>query len=123
MCLQRDLRTNLADSPYVYADAERLAMVLRNLIDEAARTSRSDSPVTLLLRRHEADAEIGVRCRRLPAEERTCEAYGEYDDLGISRCVATTIVEAHGGTLREEIVDSEATAWIRLPAGETHVHA
>lgn len=115
---QHDVRTEVGASPPVHADQERLAMVLRNLIDEAFRMSVSGSPVSVLLRRNGADAEIGVRYQPLPPEERTCEAYGEYDDLGIGRCVATTIVEAHGGALREEPAGPETTAWIRLPAVE-----
>jgi len=93
-------------------------MVLRNLINEAFRSSSPGSPVTVLLRGHGADAEIGVRYQPLPPEERTSGGCGEYDDLALSRCVATMIVEAHGGALREEPAGPETTAWIRLPAAE-----
>jgi signal transduction histidine kinase len=113
-----EVRTEEVAPQRIHADPERLAMVFRNLIDEACRSSTSGSPVTVQLRRDGAFAQIGVRYEPLPPEERTYEAYGEYDDLGIGRCVARTIVEAHGGALREEPAGAETTAWIRLPAAE-----
>jgi signal transduction histidine kinase len=116
--IPHDVRTEMACSPRVYADPERLLMALRNVVDEAVRTSTSGSPLTLMVRRQDADAEIGVRYRASRVEQRSCEGYDEYDELGISRCVATTIVEAHGGTLRDETTGPDTTTWIRLPAGE-----
>ncbi len=119
---QHPVQTEVVALPWVHADRERLAMVLRNVIDEAFRSSRSGSPVTVVLRRQGADAEIGVRRQPLPPEEWTFEAHGEFDDLGVSRCVTKMIVEAHGGALRDEPAGPETTAWIRLPAAEG-VHA
>jgi len=113
-----DVRIELACSPRVYADPERLLMALRNVVDEAVRTATSDSPLTLMLRRQNGEAEIGVRYRGSAVPARSCEGYDEYDELGISRCVATTIVEAHGGTVRDETTGADTTTWIRLPAGE-----
>jgi signal transduction histidine kinase len=113
--LQHEVSTEVIASPRVYADRERLALAIRNVMDEACRTSPSGSPVTVILRRQGANAEVAVRYRPLPLEERTFEAYGEYDDLGIGRCASETIVEAHAGSLWEEAVDRETTSWIRLP--------
>ncbi len=115
---QHPVHTEVVALPSVHADRERLAMVLRNVIDEAFRSSRSGSPVTVLLRRQGADAEIGVRREPLPPEEWTFEAHGELDDLEVSRCVTKMIVQAHGGALREEPAGPETTAWIRLPTAE-----
>jgi signal transduction histidine kinase len=42
--------------------------------------------------------------------------YDQYDDIGIGRSVATTVVKAHGGSLSVDATDSEATIWIHLPA-------
>jgi signal transduction histidine kinase len=114
--LEHEVRTELTSTSRIHADRERLAMAFRNVIDEALRTSTSGSGVTVLLRSDGADAEVGVRYRPLPPEERTIEAYGEFDDLAIGRSVAKTIVAAHGGALREEPAGPETTAWIRLPA-------
>jgi hypothetical protein len=59
---------------------------------------------------------VGVRYKPLPWRERATEPYGEYDDIGIGRCVAETIAEGHGGSLGEDAGDSETTSWIYLPA-------
>jgi signal transduction histidine kinase len=114
--LEHELRTEIAASPRVHADQDRLAMAFRNLIDEALRTSRSGSAVTVVLTSDAADVEFGVRYRPVPPEERTIDGYGEYDEIGIGRSVAKVIVDAHGGSLREEVSGPERTAWIRLPA-------
>jgi signal transduction histidine kinase len=115
MSPDREVRIELVDSPRVYADQERLATALRNLIDEACRSSTPGSPLTVQLRLRDQDAVISVRYQPLSPEHQVYEV-GEYDDRGISRCVAKIIVEAHGGALGEETVGAEATRWIRLPA-------
>jgi signal transduction histidine kinase len=117
-CLQNEVHAEVAASPRVHADEERFALVLRNQIDVACRSSTASSPVTVRVTRDGPDAEVGVRYRALPPEDRTVEALGEYDDLGVSRCVTKLIVEAHGGALREETAGAETTAWLRLPAVE-----
>lgn len=104
-------------APRVVADRERLAMVLRNLIDVAQRSSAMDAPVVVRLRQRDGDAEIAVR-HQVGTEAAASAAYLEYDDMGVSRFVTSAIVEAHGGALREETGYGEATAWLRLPATE-----
>jgi signal transduction histidine kinase len=117
--VEHEVRSEIASSPRIYADQESLVMAFRNLIDEALRTSIAGAPVTVLVRSGgAADAEIGVRYRPLPPEERTVQEYGESDDLGVSRCVSQMIVQAHGGALREEPAGPETTAWVRLPASQ-----
>jgi two-component system, OmpR family, phosphate regulon sensor histidine kinase PhoR len=116
--LHHQLRTEFLASPRVRGDRERLALSLRNMVDAALRTSVLGSALTVLLTQQGADAQIGIRYEPLPPEQRTMSAaLGEqYDDLRVNRSVATTIVEAHGGTLGEESQEREVTAWIRLPA-------
>jgi signal transduction histidine kinase len=107
----------LADDPHVLGDRERLAMVLRNVIESASRTAAPGAPLTVLLLEHDHTAEIGVRYPRPPSPAR--EPYAEYDDVGVGRHVAKTIVEAHGGDLWEDTGDpAMTTVWIRLPATE-----
>lgn len=115
---EHDVRTRVVASPRIYADYERLAMVVRNLVDHAFRLSTSGSPLTLWLRQRADDAEIGVGYQPVPPEERPYEGQGgaEYDDLGISRWVDTMIVKAHGGTLWEETAGPQRISWVRLPA-------
>ena len=115
---QHEVRTELVASPRAFVDEERFALALCNVIDDALRTSTPGSPVTVLLTQHSQEAVIGVRRQPLPPEERTLEAHGEYDDLGISRCVARTVISALGGALREDQESPESTTWIRLSVTE-----
>jgi signal transduction histidine kinase len=114
----RDVRVVVDARPWVHGDEERLRIAVSNLLDVAIRTSEQGSSLRLLLQRTDATAEIGIRCQSLPEHERGCDAYGEYDDLGLSRCVADTIVEAHGGTLSQDNAGSATTTWMRLPISE-----
>lgn len=113
----REVSAEVLASPRVHGDQERLAMALRNLIDEAVRKSKAGTPIVVRLAQQERDAEIGVRCQLHPEVE-VSDSYREYDDLGVSGYVTSAVVEAHGGALREETIGPEATAWIRLPAIE-----
>jgi signal transduction histidine kinase len=119
---RHDVRMELAGLPSINADQERLALVIRNLMYEASRLSPADSPLTLVARPEGDRVAVGVRYRPVPWRDRTAEAFGEYDDIGIGRSVAETIVEGHGGSLAAEATDSEMTNWIYLPA-DTGAHA
>jgi signal transduction histidine kinase len=112
---RNDIQSEVAASPRVLADSERLALVLRNLIEEAQRGSVAGTPVTVRVAQQGPDAEIVVRYQALPDDEGLFAAGGEYDNLAIGRSVAETIVEAHGGALREERSGPAATAYLRLP--------
>lgn len=102
--------------PALHADPERIALAIRNLLYEATRLSRADSPLTLLARPEGNQVAVGVRYQPLPWRDQIESTYGAYDDIGIGRSVAQTIVEEHGGSLTEEGTDSERTSWIHLPA-------
>ena len=114
---RHEVRTEVTGSPLVRADQERLALVIRNLLYEASRLSPADSPLTLVARPEGDQVAIGVRYHALPWRDRVTETYGEYDDIGIGRCVAEAIAEGHGGSLGEEAVEGELTSWIYLPTG------
>jgi nitrogen-specific signal transduction histidine kinase len=107
----------MAGTPRVFADPERLTMALHNLVDAAARSSIAGTPMGVTVRHSDGDTQIGVRYQALPPAERAQELYGEYDEIGISRWVATMVVEAHGGSLVETEDDPETTFWVRLPIG------
>ena len=62
-----------------------------------------------------SDAEIGVRHTSIPASQLDVVRLPATDGLGVSRLVAATIIESHGGTLRDEAAGAETTAWVRLP--------
>ena len=110
---------NVRPQPRIHGDQERLALVLRNLLDEAMQLSVPSEPITVLLAHDGVDAEIGIRHHFRATSPEIGSAGGEYDELGINRLVTSTIIAAHGGTLRRDMVGGEATAWIRLPMIET----
>jgi signal transduction histidine kinase len=112
----REVRAEIVDAPRVRVDRERFALALHNLLDVALRSSLPGSPVTLVLRQRDGNAELGVRYAPLSPEELACEGTGEYDDLGIARAVTKLVAEAHGGSLREETDGAETASWVRLPA-------
>ena len=112
----------MTGSPSLHADPERIALAIRNLLYEASRLSPADSCLTLLARPEGDQVAVGVRYQPLPWRDQVEQAYGEYDDIGIGRSVAQTIVEGHGGSLSEEASDSERTSWIHLP-GDAGAHA
>ena len=115
---RHDVRAEVTGSPSLKADPERLALAIRNLLYEASRLSPTDSRLTLLARPEGDRIAVGVRYQPLPWRDQVTEVYGEYDDIGIGRSVAQTIVEGHGGSLSDEATDSERTSWIHLPAFE-----
>jgi signal transduction histidine kinase len=112
---EREVKCDLAGSPRVHADAERLALALRNLVDAAYRLSMPNSQIEVLMTQQGYDAQIGVRHTSIPASQLDAAQLKATDGLGVSRLVATTIIECHGGTLRDEAAGAETTAWVRLP--------
>jgi signal transduction histidine kinase len=114
---RHDVRTEISGAPSIHCDPERVALVVRNLLYEATRMSPPESSLTLLVRPDGNRVAIGVRYQPSTWRDRTLEPYDEYDDIGIGRSVAETIVAGHGGALRDETTDAEKTSWIYLPAG------
>src|SRR5690606_29200553 len=54
----RELRSDLGAQVRVFGDEERLSLVVRNVIDEAIRSSAPGSAITMRLTQHGEDAEI-----------------------------------------------------------------
>jgi len=124
-CVTRDMdraspschvRSVIEASPRVYADQERLSLALSNLIDEAIRSAPCTSTVTVTLRQRDGNALIGVSCRANegPVREASAVVSSEYDESGIERLVAESVVEAHAGSLRGERAGKQAGSWISL---------
>lgn len=113
---RHDVRVDISGSPSLHADEERLALAIRNLMYEATRLSAADSRLTLVARPEGDRVAVGVRYQPISWADQISRVYGEYDDMGIGRSVAETIVEGHGGSMSEECDETETTNWIRLPA-------
>lgn len=108
------IAADLAASPRVYADPERLVTAVRDLIECATRSAEAGTPITVLLKKWNENAEIDVRYEAaVPGD--ALEAYPEYDDMGASRFAANAILEAHGGTIGKTAEGAAVTEWIRLP--------
>jgi signal transduction histidine kinase len=102
----------------VRADRERIEMVLRNVIYAATRAARPDGGVAIGLKRSGNEAELAVSFQPPSSGEAADQAPAatEYDDIGVSRYITTTIVEAHGGTLTEQTDAGVTAIRIRIPA-------
>ena len=109
------LQFNLAsDLPRVLADKQRIAQVLCNLVDNAARHSPEDAPIRILARCEGdfvavsvADEGIGLSPELLPRlfEKRTRLSGDKnhgIEGTGLGLAICKGIVDAHGGQIRAE---------------------
>lgn len=109
------LQFNLAsDLPRVLADKQRIAQVLCNLVDNAARHSPQDTPIRILARCEGdfvtvsvADEGSGVSPELLPRlfEKRTRLSGDKnhgIEGTGLGLAICKGIVDAHGGQIRAE---------------------
>ena len=111
------IAVHLTARPRVRADPERLAIVLRNTIDGACRSSRADGPITVWLRTMTNDnAEIAISYQPHPSNADEDVEEPTFDDTTVRRYVTTMIVEAHLGTITEQSADGDTTLRIRIPA-------
>ena len=121
-----DVRTDISAAPIIHADEERLAILIRNLIENAYRSAKTGSSLTVFVRQNDGNATVGVRYQPLPSDEEE-PPYGKGDDdMGVNQSVSATIAEAHGGSLREADEGAERTMWLELPlarrGADTNAH-
>ncbi len=110
-----EVQTQLAAATAkVSADPERLSLALRDVLDDALRGSEEGHAVKVAVQPHDGQIEVGITYEPRPEVERT--AASRYDDLGLRRHIAQSVVEAHGGTFREETKGQARTIWLALPA-------
>ena len=105
------------DDLVVHGDPERLHQVLANLVENAARFTPDDAPVTLTARRAGGQVvfEVTDRGPGIPEASltRVFERFYRTDEArstdeggsGLGLAIARWIVELHGGTIRAEGVD------------------
>lgn len=113
---RHQIRVEVSGSLRVHVDEERLALVIRNFIHEACRLAAQDSAISLEAATHNEHVRIAVRYQPTPWRDHASAVYDEYDDVGIGRSVASTIVEAHGGSISERTTDREVVVQVELPA-------
>ena len=123
---------DIASHPTVVGDPERLAQMVRNLIDIACRAGKPETDVTVRLQRADGCARLEVRYHALAAagdpeavridEARPGERIWDHEtglDLGYS--VSREIARAHNGHLRSERSGAETAMFsVELPAMEEH---
>jgi signal transduction histidine kinase len=112
---QRDVRVTIGALPHVRGDRERLAIVARNLGQEALQHSQPRSTVHVNLAVRDHEAEIRVEYHPLPASAQPFAGAVEYDDTSLSRFATDTIIKAHGGHSGAEIKGKEAALWVTIP--------
>ena len=93
----------------VMADARRIAQVLGNLFDNAARHSVETAPILVSAVREGAEVAIsvtdggeGIPPERLPHLFRRHSGAGEGGGSGLGLAICKGLVEAHGGRIRAE---------------------
>ncbi|HEY7188891.1 MAG TPA: PAS domain-containing sensor histidine kinase [Vicinamibacterales bacterium] len=111
------IRVHVTAHPRVQADPERLAIVLRNTMNSACRSSRDGSAIVVSLRRVAGDsAEIAISYQARPSHVDEDAEEPNFDDMAVSRYVTGMILQAHLGALAEESAEDATTLRIRLPA-------
>jgi two-component system, OmpR family, phosphate regulon sensor histidine kinase PhoR len=98
-------------NPIVFGDRDRLALVIRNLIDLAYYRSRPRTEITIGVSEHDHRARIGVTYEALGVE-----AMLEHGDLGIEHHVIDSLAGEMRGVLGSEQDEQFVrTEWIELP--------
>ena len=103
----------LADLPPVYADAELIRMVIRQLIDNATKYSPQDTPIAIRLERRKetlvvavADSGPGIpETERISVFEKFYRGRAVREQIpgtGMGLAIAKEVVCAHGGEIRVE---------------------
>jgi two-component system, NtrC family, sensor histidine kinase KinB len=124
------LRTEVLPSlPEVYADPERIQIVLVNLVTNAIRHTAAGTAITVCARSvdHGVRFEVTDTGPGIPAEhrERVFDKFFRVPGTpkggaGLGLSVAKELVEAHGGSIGvESEVGRGATFWFTLPAPPT----
>jgi signal transduction histidine kinase len=107
----------VAAHPLIYGDRERLALVVRNLIEMAFHRSRPQSTVVLRVDEHADSARVDVEYEPLPAAELVFEEEAAaYTGLHLEQHVVSFVVDATRG---KQGTDEDARGhrhdWVEVP--------
>jgi PAS domain S-box-containing protein len=123
-CPDNTLVEEIASSPKVFADAERLAQVLCNLIELARRDAVRKSEIAVMLSERNGSARFGVRFEPLSVENAPEEVLErrhrpqppEQPESGLERHVSEALVQAHAGKLfSEHTKGGQTKVWVEIP--------
>lgn len=125
---QVTLELDVPDRLTVVGDADRLAQVLANLLDNGIAHTHAGGRVTVAARQEKGQVEVAITDsgEGIPAEElpRIFERFYQVDrsrrhnrGVGLGLAITREIVEAHGGTVvAESVVGLGSKFTVRLPA-------
>lgn len=111
----RPMNVTYHADPVLFADPERLAMVLHNLLAEALDASAPEAPLEVSLASSGDWAELTLQVPPLRPEERLLDGLPEHDVLGVEQEVSERVVVAHGGTLERNESAQALSIRLRLP--------
>lgn len=124
-------KTNEASQ--VHADADRVAQVLDNLLDNAIRHSPEDSTITIFLQEEEDGIECSVSDQGtgIPAEHLPFifERFYRVDSsrnrkgggTGLGLAIARALVQAQGGSIHAQSIDGQGTTITFWLPGESNI--
>lgn len=116
----RQWRLGAMDEVVVNADADRLALAIDALVENAVKHTTPDDSIELSVRRnHGVEIRVADSGAGIPAEdlERIFERFGRsdasrkrgVDGVGLGLSIVKTIAEAHGGSLRVQSTVGKGT--------------
>jgi two-component system, OmpR family, phosphate regulon sensor histidine kinase PhoR len=114
------LTTEVRAHPLVFADRDRLVLVLRNLIEVAYQRAQPNTDVALVLDRNHSHGRIVVDYQPLTGANGVTDAWSDagFAGLGLERYVTAELVEAARGVVGSDTVGTHRQDWIQIPTIE-----
>lgn len=119
------LRTEVREHPMVFADRDRLALIVRNLIEVAYRRSMPRTDVALVLGGDTMHGRVSVSYQPVASYEVFAEwdADAGFAGLGLERYVSSELVSASKGTLGSDAIAKDRHEdWVQIPTMEEVQH-
>jgi signal transduction histidine kinase len=133
---EKDLKAVVTLGPgltTVRADPERLAQILRNLLDNACRHTPHGGRVELFAVRENKNTKIRIGVENtgepIPADDLPLifERFYRVDKSrarasggsGVGLAIVRQLAEAHGGSTGADCPEGQVRVWVELPAGPT----
>jgi PAS domain S-box-containing protein len=110
------LDTKTLARPIVFGDPERIAQVLRSMLDVAYRRARPNTQVHFALAETDGHAEVSIEyVPYAPEHARGAEDGAGYTGLDVESRVVKALVEATGGRVRSKLDAEQRTDLVELP--------